>query len=310
MKKMIFGIVLLCASVPTYSQCACCAGAGIGSSNGEYNNGLLTLPKGKAVVELYADYRTIKDGAAPEEDEKLLTSMLINSVGVRYGVAKNFTVSALLPYVSLYTGSGSDSGLGDLILLGTYTVYEKNDFNFALQGGIELPTGVQKSSAFDNTTVIVGSGSYDPMAGLLFSKRWNDYTLSGNIMYKHTTPGFQQNYYGSLSVQNLSLSYRIKGGGSICSMDAYPKGVEAKSVSDFGWSVFAGYSGEWLDKLKEDDVVDDDSGHYLGLANLGTNLSYQKWAFPVTISLPVISQMNGLQNDFGVRFRIGIIRAF
>lgn len=310
MKKMIFGIVLLCASVPTYSQCACCAGAGIGSSNGEYNNGLLTLPKGKAVVELYADYRTIKDGAAPEEDEKLLTSMLINSVGVRYGVAKNFTVSALLPYVSLYTGSGSDSGLGDLILLGTYTVYEKNDFNFALQGGIELPTGVQKSSAFDNTTVIVGSGSYDPMAGLLFSKRWNDYTLSGNIMYKHTTPGFQQNYYGSLSVQNLSLSYRIKGASSICVVDADPKGEEAKSVSDFGWSVFAGYSGEWLDKLKEDGVVDDDSGHYLGLANLGTNLSYQKWAFPVTVSLPVVSQMNGLQNDFGVRFRIGIIRAF
>jgi hypothetical protein len=310
MKKMIFGIVLLCASVPTYSQCACCAGAGIGSSNGDYTNGLLTLPKGKAVVELYADYRTIKDGAAPEEDEKLLTSMLIQSVGVRYGIAKNFTVSALLPYVSLYTGSGSDRGLGDLILMGTYTIYEKNDFNVALQGGIELPTGVQKSSAFDNTTVIVGSGSYDPMAGLLFSKRWNDYTLSGNIMYKHTTPGFQQNYYGSLSVQNLSFSYRIKGASSICSMDADPQSVAAKSVSDFGWSVFAGYSGEWLDKLKEDGVVDDDSGHYLGLAHLGTTLSYQKWAFPVTVSLPLISEMNGMQNDFGVRFRVGIIRAF
>jgi hypothetical protein len=309
MRKMIFGIVLLCASVPTYSQCACCAGAGIGSSNGEYNNGLLTLSKRKAVVELYADYRTIKDGSAPEEDEKLLTSMLINSVGVRYGIAENFTVSALLPYVSLNTASGSDSGLGDLILLGTYTFYEKNDFNFALQGGIELPTGVQKSSAFDNTTVIVGSGSYDPMAGFLFSKRWNDYTLSGNLLYKHTTPGFQQNYYGSLSVQNLSLSYRIKGASSICATDANTSGVATKSVANFGWSVFAGYSGEWLDKLKEDGVVDDDSGHYLGLANLGTNMSYKKWAFPITFSLPVLSQMNGLQNEFGVRFRIGIIRA-
>lgn len=307
---MIFGIVLLWATVPTYSQCACCAGAGIGSSNGEYNNGLLTLPEGKAVVEWYADYRTIKDGAAPEEDEKLLTSMLINSVGVRYGITKDFTVSALLPYVSLYTGTGSDSGLGDLILLGTYTVYEKNDFNFALQGGVELPTGVQKSSAFDTSTVIVGSGSYDPMAGLLFSQRWNAYTLSGNIMYKHTTPGFQQNYYGSLSVQNLSLSYRVKGGSSICATDAVSQEVEGKLGSDFGLSVFAGYSGEWLDKLKEDGVVDDDSGHYLGLANLGANLSYQKWAFPVTVSMPLISAMNGLQNEFGVRFRIGIIRAF
>ncbi len=310
MKKILFGIVVLCASIPSYSQCACCAGAGIGSSNGDYNNGILTLPQGKAVVELYGDYRTIKDGSAPEEDEKLLTSMLINSVGVRYGITKNFTVSALLPYVSLYTKSGSDGGIGDVIVLGTYTFYQKNTFNLALQGGVELPTGVQKSSAFDNTTVIVGSGSYDPMAGLLFAKRWEDYTLSGNVMYKHTTPGFQQNYYGSLSVQNLTLSYRVTGAGSICSMDADATAAPEKKVAAFGWSIFAGYSGEWLDKLKEDGVVDDNSGHYLGLANLGTNLSYQKWAFPVTVSLPIISQMNGLQNDFGIRFRVGVIRAF
>jgi len=303
-------MVLLCASLSTYSQCACCAGAGIGSSNGDYNNGILTLPKGKAVVELYADYRTIKDGSAPEDDEKLLTSMLINSVGVRYGITKNLTLSALLPYVSLYTKSGSDAGLGDAILLGTYTFYQKNDFNLAVQGGIELPTGVQKSSAFDNTTVIVGSGSYDPMAGVLFAKRWADYTLSGNVLYKHTTPGFQHNYYGSLAVQNLTLSYRIRGAGSICALDPEAGNAADKKVSAFGWSVYGGYSGEWLDKSRKMGVVDENSGHYLGLANLGTNLSYRQWAFPVTVSLPVISDMNGLQNDFGVRFRVGVIRAF
>lgn len=306
MKKIILTVVILIATVQSYSQCACCAGAGIGSTNGDYNNGILTLPKKMLLVEAYSDYRTIKDGNAPEEDEKLLTKMLISSLGVRYGVTKNVTLSALLPYVNLYTNSGSDAGLGDLILLGTYNVYSKNNFNFAVQGGVELPTGVQKSSRFDNTTVIVGSGSYDPMLGFLFSKQWEKLTLNGNALYKHTANGFQDNYYGSLSVHGISVSYKIKGESSICKLDS----LDTKPTSNFGFSATVGYSGEWLDKLKEDDVVDEDSGHYLGLANFGGTFLYEKWAFPVLLSLPVINQMNGLQNDFGYRFRIGIIRAF
>lgn len=306
MKKIFLAVVLLMVTLQSFSQCACCAGAGIGSSNGDYNNGILTLPKKMFLVEAYSDYRTIKEGNAPEEDEKLLTKMLISSLGVRYGVTKNLTLSALLPYVNLYTNSGSDAGLGDLILLGTYNIFSKNNFNFAIQGGIELPTGVQKNSRFDNTTVIVGSGSYDPMIGVLFSKQWDKLTLNGNALYKHTTNGFQDNYYGSLSVHGVGVSYKIKGESSICEMDS----LDTKTASTFGLSATISYSGEWLDKLKEDNVVDEDSGHYLGLANFGGTFLYKKWAFPLTLSLPIINDMNGLQNDFGYRFRVGIIRAF
>ncbi len=306
MKKIFLVVVLLITALQSFSQCACCAGAGIGSSNGDYNNGILTLPQKLFLVEAYSDYRTIKNGNAPEEDEKLLTKMLISSLGIRYGVTKNLTVSVLLPYVNLYTNSGSDGGFGDLILLGSYNIYSKEKFNFAIQAGIELPTGEQKNSSFDNTTVIVGSGSYDPMIGILFSKQWNKLTLSGNALYKHTTNGFQDNYYGSLSVHGVGVSYKIKGESSICETDS----LATKTASNFGLSAMVGYSGEWLDKLKEDGVVDENSGHYLGLANFGGTFLYKKWAFPLTLSMPIINKMNGLQNDFGYRFRIGVIRAF
>jgi hypothetical protein len=306
MKKILLSVVVLLTTIVTYSQCACCAGAGIGATNGDYNNGILTLPKKMVVLETYSDYRTIKNGDAPEEDEKLLTSMLINTIGIRYGITKNLTVSALLPYVSLNTNGGSDSGLGDLIVLGTYSLYQKKNFNIAVQGGIELPTGVQKSSSFDNSTIIVGSGSYDPMGGILFSKKWDKLTLNGGALYKKTTAGFEHNYYGSLSTQSLSISYKIKGESAICAVNT----EEKKPTTNFGLTVNAGYTGEWLDKLKEDDVVDENSGHYLGLANLGATLSYKKWAVPITFSEPIINAMNGTQNNFGPRFRIGIIRAF
>lgn len=142
MKNIFFAVVIFFTTNYTFSQCACCAGAGIGSTNGDYNNGILTLPKKMIALETHSDYRTIKSGNAPEGDEKLLTSMRVNSFGIRYGVSKRFTLSLLLPYVNLYTNNGSDSGLGDLIVLGTYSFYEKNNLNFAIQGGIKLPTGI------------------------------------------------------------------------------------------------------------------------------------------------------------------------
>jgi hypothetical protein len=286
-----------------YSQCACCAGAGIGSSNGDYNSGVLTLKKKQLIAEAYADYRTIREGGAIEEDEKLLENMFIASLGVKYGFTDQFTVSALLPYVNLQTNSGNDNGLGDLVLVGTYKLYNKKDWSFAAQAGVELPTGIQKDSNFDNTTVVVGSGSFDPIAGVLFSKNWDRTTLQGNALYKFTTKGFQDNYYGSLAVHNLSLAYRLKKGSAFCAVDS----LENKSVSDFGVNVYAGYYGEWLDKIKEDGIVDEDSGYYMGFANIGLNMAYQRWSFPLTLSLPVVEEMNGNQNPAGYRIRLGII---
>lgn len=305
-KRIILLVVVAISTTQAFSQCACCAGAGVGSSNGDYNNGILTLPKKMWVAETYADYRTIQNGNAPEDDEKLLKSMFISSLGLRYGITKKITVSALMPYVFLHTGFGNDKGLGDLILMGTFNAYSKNNFNLALQTGVELPTGVQKNSNFDNTTVIVGSGSYDPMFGVSLSKKWDKFMLQGSGLYKQTTNGFQGNYYGSLSVQNLSLSYRITGENKVCSIDT----LNPNSREKLGVSFFGGYYGEWLDKLKEDGIIDENSGHYLGFATLGTNISYKRWAFPLTVFLPIINQMNGEQNNAGFRVRLGIIKSF
>lgn len=67
----------------------------------------------------------------------------------------------------------------------------------------------------------------------------------------------------------------------------------------------------YYDSIRNDQpVVDENSGYYLGFATLGTNLSDKKWSFPLTLSLPVIQQMNGNQNDTGFRLRLGIITSF
>ena len=305
MKKTLLLIVFLYSTTQTFSQCACCAAAGASASSIDSNNGIFTLPTNQWVIEGYGDYRTIQNGDALQADEKLLKNMFISSLGVRYGITNKITISATIPYVFLHTNYGNDRGLGDLALLGTFDLYSKNSFSFAVQAGVKLPTGIQKDSNFDNTTVVVGSGSYDPMIGILFSKHWDKMTLTGNGFYKYATSGFQGNYYGSLSTQSLMLSYKIKEGGRFCAMDEKAE----KAMSNFGWNVFGGYYGESHDKVKEDNVVDPNSGYYLGFANLGTSISYKKWSMPLTVSLPIINDLNGSQNNAGFRLRIGIVRS-
>jgi hypothetical protein len=320
-KTMITLGITLMAMTYGYSQCACCAGAGIGSSNGDYNNGVLTLPKNSWVAETYTDYRKVNQNASAQDiiisgDESPLKSMLLTSVGLRYGLTKNITLSALLPYVFLYTPTGNDSGLGDLSLMGTFNILHKNNFSMALQAGIELPTGIQKNGTFDNGTIVVGSGSYDPMVGAIFAKSWNNFTLQANGLYKYTTKGFKDNYYGSILAQNLSLSYKIRQGTSFCpamTTDDKEKTANGKgetSSNNIGWAVFGGYYGEWLDHIKENNIVDENSGYYMGFMTLGNNISYKKWSFPLTLSLPIIQKMNGNQSDGGFRLRLGIIKSF
>jgi len=318
-------VLALWAVTGSYSQCACCAGAGIGSSNGDYNNGILTLAQHSWVAETYTDYRKVNQDATGadvilNDEESPLESMVIQSFGLRYGLTDHVTLSALVPYVFLNTPTGNDSGLGDLMVMGTFEVWNKNNFSVALQAGVELPTGIQKNGTFDNETVVVGSGSFDPMAGVIFSKRWDDFTFQANGLYKQTTKGFQGNYYGSIAIQNLSLGYGIRKGSSSCAaMASEPhedhtaattESKETSSAGALGWSIFGGYYGEWLDELKEDDITDENSGYYMGFATLGNTLSYKGWSFPLTVSLPVVQNMNGDQSAGGFRLRLGIIKSF
>lgn len=279
MKKNILVIgILIATTYNALSQCACCSGAGAPLNN-DNNNGVLTLPKKGLMVEALSDYRTIQEGSKTmhneggeqTEMETPLSSIVINTLGLRYGVTQRITLSTILPYVILNTKSGRDYGLGDLILLGTFGVYNKPNLKLALMGGIELPTGVQKGSSFDETTIVVGSGSYDPIVGVTFVEKLNKFKLSSNLQYRYTTRGFEDIKYSSVSSQSLIVSYDFNEHNTTCSIDSICTSHKFKS------SVIGGYYGEWLSKIEEDDKVDDNSGYYLGFAMVGATFSYKKW---------------------------------
>ncbi len=314
MKKNLLAVSALLLSINNLlAQCACCAGAG-SALNSDNSNGVFTLNKKQFSIEAIGDYRTImveetgghheSGGDSTAVEETPLTSIFLSSIGLKYGVTKRITLSAILPYAILNTSKGSDNGLGDLMFTGTFNVVQKNTFNLALSLGVEFPTGVEKGSAFDETTVVVGSGSFDPILSIAASKRWNKLTLIGSAFHRQTTVGFENTTYSSVSLQNLMLSYTIKGHGNSC---------EADSVClkhKINWNINGGYYGEWLGSIKEGDEVDPNSGYYVGFATLGTSLSIKNWSIPLTFSYPLIQQMNGQQNMAGARVRLGISKKF
>lgn len=325
MLKYLFILLLVAGSTQVNAQCACCAGAASGSAFGDINNGMLTLERHQFGAELYSDYRIMNTEHAVEEEnaststhththehphtgtenaeeETLLENMLITSAGIRYGVTGNFMLSAQIPYTILYTANGNDDGLGDLVMTGTYSVIKKSFINLAVIGGVELPTGIQKASSFDNTTVVLGSGSWDPMAGLALSKRWNKVLFNATGLYKFTTNGFEGNNYGDLSVQNVSLTYMIS--------DAACYSADSLPGKSFGITAGVGYYGEWLETIIEEDVRDMNSGYYLGYATANVKFSFRTWSMPMTFSLPVIQNLNGNQNNAGNRYRIGLVKTF
>ncbi len=92
---------------------------------------------------------------------------------VSYGLFKNFTISVLTPYVWLneevtaFSGEQryQSSGLGDLMITGSYSIINTNSTNIGLGGGIKLGNGKTKIEGSDGfvlpPTLQPGTGSTD-----------------------------------------------------------------------------------------------------------------------------------------------------
>ncbi len=137
--------------------------------------------------------------------------------------------------------------------------------------------------------------------GILFSKKWNRSSLLGQALYKHTTKGFEGNYYGSLALQNITYSYQIN---PVMSCDT------SNTRNKFIWNISGGLNSEWIDKIIEDNQMDENSGYFINFATLGASVTYRNWSIPLTFSLPIYQKVNGHQNNTQFRLKFGIAKLF
>ena len=137
-------------------------------------------------------------------------------VWARIPVANNLQISTLLPYNfhnrQTETGSQSISGIGDLTVLGMYTLYQTHKdstflvHNLQLGGGIKAPLGKfdQANNGSVNPSYQVGTGSWDYILATEYIVRRKQFGINTMLNYVIKTEnknnyqfGNQFNYAGT-----------------------------------------------------------------------------------------------------------------
>lgn len=143
-----------------------------------------------------------------------------------YGLTDNITIGASLPLVFHSSLSGvrfnENKPVGGVSSLGT--IFGVGDTNFfsmwrfleetqypislAFLSGINVPTGKttarEKNGALFAAANQPGSGAWNPLAGIIVSRKFKKFSLSSNLIYNQGTEGTQNTTLGSTLSYNFA----------------------------------------------------------------------------------------------------------
>ncbi|HXE94964.1 MAG TPA: hypothetical protein VN642_01055 [Dongiaceae bacterium] len=235
MKKILFLIIVFIATIQPAFACDLCAiyrSMEAKGANPGFNLG---------VFQQFTHFGTIREDGKNVGNplgQKLDSSITQFIAG--YQVNDRFGMQLSVPYISrsfkrpayddagtLSIDKGTESGLGDLSLIGHYRAYqhlaEETIFAWDLIGGIKFPTGStarireelsemdtpagSPASGIHGHDLALGSGSYDGIVGTAIFGRWQRLYLTSGLQYSIRTRGDFDYQYAN------DLSWYVKPGG-------------------------------------------------------------------------------------------------
>jgi hypothetical protein len=249
------------------------------------------------------------------------------AISYAYGVTNDFTVALRLPYVRRtgireavedeVTGAlevenfGPADGIGDLTLFGQYRFVNQNHTEVAALFGLKTPTGktndlTAQGELFD-AEFQPGSGSWDPLLGFAWTHHEGKWSYDANVLYTLTTTGTQNTDLGDRFQYNFAISYRLSSLGS----GEHPMfhGAEHHEEGDNGHHEHGDESagpsldlvlelnGEWHAEQVTNGISDPNSGGNTIFISPGLRLSQDKWSGFVSVGIPVVDDLNGIQSE-------------
>ena len=270
-------------------------------------NTALPVARGEFVLREQFLYKRATDDPGPADRE---VTVLGGVSVLGYGVTPDLAVFGALPYLdkrldlTLPDGSRvgrNTNGIGDARLFGRYTLYKDNfpggSFRVAPFAGVELPTGENDDGdALGRlpATLQLGSGSWDPFAGVVATYQVLDYQIDVQAAYKFNTEadGFE---FGDEARFDASLQYRLWPFEVESDTDAFLYGVLETNLIYKGRNEAAG-------------VDDPNSGGTALFLAPGLQYVTTRWIVEAIVQVPVFQGLNGnaLQDDYVVRagFRV------
>lgn len=296
-----FGVALAAVNAVHADHGPGTSGGGVLTQSGE------TLKPGTFSVELREDYTEfehlsqsqIEAKAAKAGSFDLLDRSFITGISLSYGVVENFQVGLSLGYYQAVkareaeydSGTGdteiatfNPDGLTDMWLSGKYRFYRGPLGSFAAFGGVKFPTGkndvVNSAGERVEPSATAGSGSYDGMLGLAYSRFLTSrVTLDTSFQYTLRT-----------EANDFRLGDRIDGGLAL----AYRFTEDVQKYPQF--HAFAEANVRYLFKSEDAGVSDPNTGGTAVFLTPGVRVLFTRnFAFTLSSPLPVYQELNGEQ---------------
>jgi len=277
------------------------SGGGASTQSGE------TLKPRKFSIELRTEYTEFESLSSTQVEAKaakaggfdLLERSFLSTVGVSYGVVENFQVGLTIGYYNAVnpreaefdSGTGETEiltfdpdGLTDLWLTGKYRFYRGPIGSLALFGGVKFPTGkfdVENSEGERvEPSATAGSGSYDGMLGLAFSR----------FLTSRLTFDISGQYTLRTEADDFKLGDRIDGGVAF----AYRFTEDIQKLPQV--SAFGEVNVRHLFKSEEDGERDPNTGGTALFLTPGVRVGFtENFTFTISAPLPVFQDLNGTQ---------------
>lgn len=169
------------------------------------------------ISEQFTRFGSVKiEGSKVSNNVNQFENSSITQVLLGYNFSDQAGMQLNVPYIyrsfqrprGLNTDQGSESGLGDISLLGHFIPYRIDNADFTLVwnalGGLKFPTGSTKRlkeeltesvadgafpSGIHGHDLTLGTGSLDEIVGTTVHARWKKFFFSGNAQIAFRNPG-------------------------------------------------------------------------------------------------------------------------
>ncbi|MGZ4980806.1 MAG: transporter [Methylobacter sp.] len=263
--------------------------------------------------------QTIKDSG--NADIHSVNSLLTPSVFGAYGITDDLTLGLKVPYVfrsgvrspdpdtDTINTLGDPHGFGDVSIFSQYRFFHSADnLNHAsVTIGLKTPTGqtalTNNQGTLFETHHQPGSGSWNPSAGVSFTRVMGSFSFDTNVLYTVATKGAQGVDMGDNFSYNLALSYAF---------GAPARNAFFAASNNAPWTAVLELNGERQSKQKfADGTYDINSGGDTVFISPGVRYSGGKnWNTALSIGTPIVKDFNGYQTPPEYRITYRFVVAF
>ncbi|PPD48863.1 MAG: hypothetical protein CTY16_05190 [Methylobacter sp.] len=297
-------------------------GFGIGTASPIITQPGITLPANMwaaGIITQFSSFDRASDDKllalknSGNEDVHSIDTYLQPSVFIAKGITDDLTFGIKIPYVlrsgirspaeDSVTTLGDANGFGDISMFGQYRFFHSADNlnHAALTIGLKTPTGettvkTQQGDVFEAHHQ-PGSGSWNPSAGVSFTRVMGSFSFDTNVLYTVATEGTQATDLGDNFGYNFAFSYAF---------GAPARNAFFSASNNAPWTAVLELNGEWQDYQKAAGLQDPNSGGHTVFISPGLRYAGGKhWNTSLSVGAPIVTELNGYQTppDYRITYR-------